>query len=46
MSIKERETLDAGIDLRAYLGHQVMVKEIVQAKNNQSIIKAIIDIKG
>lgn len=44
MSIKERETLDAGIDLRAYLGHQV--KEIVQAKNNQSIIKAIIDIKG
>jgi hypothetical protein len=46
MSIKERETLDAGIDLRAYLGHQVMIKEIVQAKNNQSIIKAIIDIKG
>jgi ribosomal protein S15P/S13E len=46
MSIKERETLDAGIDLRAYLGHQIVVKEIVQAKNNQSIIKAIIDIKG
>jgi len=46
MSIKEKETLDAGIDIRAYLGHQVTVKEIVQARNTQTIIKVIIHIKG
>lgn len=46
MSIKEKETLDVGRDIRAYFGHQVTVKEIVRARNTQTVIKAVIDIKG
>lgn len=46
MSIKEKETLDHGIDLRKYIGHTVHIKEIIQAKETQTVIKAIVDIKG
>ena len=46
MSIKERETLTSGIDLRKYIGHDVMIKEIITAKNTQTVIIARIDIKG
>lgn len=46
MSIKERETLDAGIDLKKYVGHDVLIKEIVSAKGNQTVIRAIVDVIG
>lgn len=46
MSIKERETLTSGIDLRKYIDHHITIKEIVTAKNSQTIIKAIVDVKG
>ena len=46
MSIKERETLTSGIDLRKYIGHDVMIKEIITAKNTQTVIIAKVDIKG
>ena len=46
MSIKERETLSSGIDLRKYIDHDVLIREIVQAKNAQTVIKTIVDIKG
>ncbi len=46
MSIKERETLTSGVDLRKYIGHDVMIKEIITAKNTQTVIKVTVDIKG
>ena len=46
LSIKERETLDAGIDLKKYVGHDVLIKEIISAKGNQTVIKAIVDVIG
>jgi hypothetical protein len=46
MSIKERETLDAGIDLKKYVGHEIIIKEIVNAKAAQTVIKAIVDVVG
>lgn len=46
MSIKERETLSSGIDLRKYIGHDVTIKEIITAKDSQTVIKVIVDIKG
>ena len=42
----ERETLTSGIDLRKYIGHDVMIKEIITAKNTQTVIIAKVDIKG
>ncbi len=46
MSIKERETLTSGVDLRKYIGHDVLIKEIITAKNTQTVIKVTADIKG
>ena len=46
MSIKERETLTSGVDLRKYIGHDVLIKEIITAKNTQTVIKVTVDIKG
>jgi len=46
MSIKERETLSSGVDLRKYIGHDVLIKEIITAKNTQTVIKVTVDIKG
>jgi hypothetical protein len=46
MSIKERETLDAGVDLKKYVGHEIIIKEIVNAKAAQTVIKAIVDVVG
>ncbi|MCD2347406.1 RNA dependent RNA polymerase [Clostridium guangxiense] len=46
MSIKEKETLSSGIDLRKYIGHDIIVKEIITAKDSQTIIKVIADVKG
>jgi len=46
MSIKENETLSAGLDLRKYIGHDVNIKEITTAKNSQSVIKVVVSIKG
>ena len=45
MSIKEKETLNHGVDLRKYIGHTIHIKEIIQAKGTQTVIKAIVDIK-
>ncbi|MPM86084.1 hypothetical protein SDC9_133167 [bioreactor metagenome] len=46
MSIKEKETLSVGIDLRKYIGHDVTIKEIITAKNSRSVIKVVVSIKG
>lgn len=46
MSIKERETLSSGIDLRKYIGHDVTIKKINTAKKSQTIIKVCVSIKG
>lgn len=46
MSIKEQDLLRKGIMLRKYFGKEITIKEIKQANNDQSVIKAIIDVKG
>ncbi len=46
MSIKERETLSSGVDLRKYIGHDVMIKKIITAEKTQTVIKVAVDIKG
>ncbi|MEC1788619.1 hypothetical protein [Schinkia azotoformans] len=46
MSIKEQDLLRKRIIIRKYFGKEITIKEIKQANNNQSVIKAIVDVKG
>jgi hypothetical protein len=46
LSIKEKELLQAGTDLRSYIDHDIRVDRIIKAENTQSVIKAEISIMG
>ncbi len=46
ISIKEKEVVTSEYDLRSYIDKEITIKEILRAKNGQSVIQVLADIKG